>query len=67
MRFELNLGMRNWCAIDSISKGFPVVPTVERMSQWKDRKKEIEMPLFSEYCFVRLGCTKRRQSSKPLG
>jgi transcription termination/antitermination protein NusG len=31
----------------------PLLPTVKRMSQWKDRKKEIELPLFSGYCFVR--------------
>lgn len=32
-----------------------LLPTVKRMSQWKDRKKEIEVPLFSGYCFVRFG------------
>jgi transcription antitermination factor NusG len=31
----------------------PLLPTVKRLSQWKDRKKEIEIPLFSGYCFVR--------------
>lgn len=31
----------------------PLLPTVRRLSQWKDRKKEIEVPLFSGYCFVR--------------
>ncbi len=31
----------------------PLLPTVKRLSQWKDRKKEIESPLFSGYCFVR--------------
>ena len=31
----------------------PLLPTVKRLSQWKDRKKEIEVPLFSGYCFVR--------------
>jgi transcription antitermination factor NusG len=30
-----------------------LLPTVKRLSQWKDRKKEIEIPLFSGYCFVR--------------
>jgi len=30
----------------------PLLPTVRRLSQWKDRKKEIEVPLFSCYCFV---------------
>jgi transcription antitermination factor NusG len=33
----------------------PLLPTVKRLSQWKDRKKEIELPLFSGYCFVRFG------------
>ncbi|MCS6896595.1 MAG: UpxY family transcription antiterminator [Nitrospira sp.] len=37
-------------------QGFePLLPTVRRLSQWKDRKKEIEVPLFSGYCFVRFG------------
>jgi transcription antitermination factor NusG len=31
----------------------PLLPTVRRLSQWKDRKKEVEVPLFSGYCFVR--------------
>lgn len=31
----------------------PLLPTVRRLSQWKDRKKEIEVPLFSGYCFSR--------------
>ena len=30
-----------------------LLPTVMRLSQWKDRKKEIEAPLFSGYCFAR--------------
>ena len=31
----------------------PLLPTVKRLSQWKDRKKEVEVPLFAGYCFVR--------------
>jgi len=31
----------------------PLLPTVTRLSQWKDRKKEIEAPLFPGYCFAR--------------
>lgn len=31
----------------------PLLPTVKRLSQWKDRKKEIEVPLFPGYCFGR--------------
>jgi transcription antitermination factor NusG len=30
-----------------------LLPTVVRLSQWKDRKKEVEVPLFSGYCFTR--------------
>lgn len=30
-----------------------LLPTVRRLSQWKDRKKEIEVPLFAGYCFAR--------------
>jgi transcription antitermination factor NusG len=30
-----------------------LLPTVKRMNQWKDRKKEVEVPLFSCYCFAR--------------
>ena len=30
-----------------------LLPTVFRLNQWKDRKKEIEVPLFSGYCFAR--------------
>ena len=33
----------------------PLLPTVKRLSQWKDRRKEVEVPLFSGYCFVRFG------------
>lgn len=29
-----------------------LLPTVKRLSQWKDRKKEVEAPLFPGYCFV---------------
>jgi len=29
-----------------------LLPTLIRMSQWKDRKKEIEAPLFPGYCFA---------------
>ncbi|MGH7256467.1 MAG: transcription termination/antitermination NusG family protein, partial [Nitrospirales bacterium] len=37
------------------SKGVEnLLPTVCRLSRWKDRKKQIEAPLFSGYCFVRL-------------
>lgn len=29
-----------------------LLPTIKRLSLWKDRKKEIEVPLFSGYCFA---------------
>lgn len=29
------------------------LPTVRRVSRWKDRKKELDWPLFPGYCFVR--------------
>ena len=35
-------------------RGFEqLLPTLTRLSQWKDRKKLIEEPLFSGYCFAR--------------
>ncbi|MBM4135085.1 MAG: UpxY family transcription antiterminator [Nitrospira sp.] len=30
-----------------------LLPTLTRLSQWKDRRKAIELPLFSGYCFAR--------------
>lgn len=30
-----------------------LLPTVLRLSQWKDRKREVEVPLFLGYCFAR--------------
>ena len=35
------------------------LPTVKRWSQWKDRKKEIEFPLFTGYCFARFSLEDR--------
>jgi len=35
------------------------LPTVKRLSQWKDRKKEIEFPLFPGYCFARFSLDNR--------
>jgi len=45
----------------------PLLPTVKRLSQWKDRKKEIEVPLFSGYCFVRFSQQDRLPVQKVLG
>lgn len=36
-----------------------LLPTVNRVSQWKDRKKNIEVPLFSGYCFARFPWAER--------
>jgi transcription antitermination factor NusG len=30
------------------------LPLVNQLRQWSDRKKEVDVPLFSGYCFVRL-------------
>ncbi len=45
----------------------PLLPTVRRLSQWKDRKKEIEVPLFSGYCFVRFSQQDRLPVQKISG
>lgn len=45
----------------------PLLPTVRRLSQWKDRKKEIEVPLFSGYCFVRLSQQNKLPAQKVAG
>ena len=45
----------------------PLLPTVKRLSQWKDRKKEIEVPLFSGYCFVRFGSQQTLPVLKTIG
>lgn len=45
----------------------PLLPTVKRLSQWKDRKKEIEVPLFSGYCFVRFSQHEKTPVQKVMG
>ena len=45
----------------------PLLPTVKRLSQWKDRKKEIEIPLFSGYCFVRFSQQEKAPVQKTIG
>src|ERR1051325_2271223 len=35
------------------------LPTIKRWSRWKDRKKEIDWPLFPGYCFVRMAPSDR--------
>lgn len=36
-----------------------LLPTITRTSQWKDRKKQIEWPLFPGYCFARFSAGQR--------
>jgi len=45
----------------------PLLPTVKRLSQWKDRKKEVEVPLFSGYCFVRFTSDQKLPVLKTVG
>ncbi len=45
----------------------PLLPTVKRLSQWKDRKKEIEAPLFSGYCFVHFDLAQKLSVLKTTG
>lgn len=45
----------------------PLLPTVKRLSQWKDRKKEIEVPLFAGYCFVRFSQHEKMPVQKTVG
>lgn len=45
----------------------PLLPIVKRLSQWKDRKKEIEVPLFSGYCFVRFSQQEKTPVQKITG
>jgi transcription termination/antitermination protein NusG len=35
------------------------LPTITKWSRWKDRKKQIEWPLFPGYCFVRCDASDR--------
>lgn len=45
----------------------PLLPTVRRLSHWRDRTKEIEVPLFSGYCFVRFSWPNRLPVLKVSG
>jgi transcription antitermination factor NusG len=45
----------------------PLLPTVKRLSQWTDRKKEIEVPLFAGYCFVRCAMDQKLPILKTVG
>lgn len=63
---------QHWFAIQTLSRHEKVVrtqlemrnvdtflPTMRRLSQWTDRKKEVEVPLFAGYCFARFSLTDR--------
>jgi len=47
--------------------GEPLLPTVTRLSQWKDRRKEIVVPLFAGYCFARFSWADRLAVQKTSG
>ena len=60
--------MKRLCVTSLASQGIePLLPTVKRLSQWKDRKKEIEVPLFSGYCFVRFASEQKLPVLKTIG
>jgi len=44
-----------------------LLPTVIRLSQWKDRKKKIEVPLFSCYCFAQFAWPDRLDVQRTAG
>ena len=43
------------------------LPTITRWSRWKDRKKQIDWPLFPGYCFVRFDGVERLPVLKCTG
>jgi len=43
------------------------LPTITRWSRWKDRKKQIEWPLFPGYCFARFEAGNRLPVLKCTG
>jgi transcription antitermination factor NusG len=45
----------------------PLLPLVKRISQWKDRKKQIEIPLFPGYCFARFSWEDRYHALRAHG
>jgi len=44
-----------------------LLPTVIKLSQWKDRKKKIEVPLFSCYCFAQFAWPDRLAVQQTAG
>jgi transcription termination/antitermination protein NusG len=68
----MNSQPHRWFAIQTRSRHEKVVrgqlemrnvetflPTMRRVSQWTDRKKEIEVPLFAGYCFAKISLADR--------
>lgn len=68
----MNSQPHRWFAIQTLSRHEKVVrshldmrnvenflPTMRQVSQWTDRKKEIEVPLFAGYCFARFSLSDR--------
>jgi transcription termination/antitermination protein NusG len=43
------------------------LPTITRWSRWKDRKKQVDWPLFPGYCFVRFDPAERLPILKCTG
>ena len=43
------------------------LPTITRWSHWKDRKKQVDWPLFPGYCFVRFNGAERLPVLKCVG
>jgi transcriptional antiterminator NusG len=43
------------------------LPTVQRWSRWKDRKKQVDWPLFPGYCFARFDTRERLPILKCTG
>ena len=69
---DVNSQPYQWFAIQTLSRHEKVVrnqlemrnvehflPTMKRLSQWTDRKKEVEVPLFAGYCFARFSLANR--------
>ena len=45
----------------------PFLPTVLSTRQWQDRKKRIEVPLFTGYCFARFSLMARQEVLQVFG
>jgi transcription antitermination factor NusG len=70
LNMELNKYDQRWCALQVIPRHEVIVSTILRIKgyeeflplyrsqrQWSDRKKEIELPLFTGYVFCRIDST----------